>query len=80
MIYTKTITTIPHIKQLISREDPRPLMTVSSAIMIVVLFAKVNVLYPRVVISSLAKNLEKHHFCYSYTSFSVWLRDNYMPL
>jgi hypothetical protein len=33
-------------------------MTVSSAIMIVVHFVKVSALYPRVVISSLAKRLE----------------------
>jgi hypothetical protein len=48
--------------------------------MIVVHFAKVSTLYPRVVISSLAKQLEKPPFCHSYTSFGVWLRDHYMPL
>jgi hypothetical protein len=31
-------------------------------------------------ISSLAKRLEKPPFCHSYTSFSVWPRDHYMPL
>jgi hypothetical protein len=48
--------------------------------MIVVHFAKVSALYPRVVISSLAKRLEKPPFCHSYTSFGVWPRDHYMPL
>jgi hypothetical protein len=48
--------------------------------MIVVHFAKVSTLYPRVVISSLAKRLEKPLFCHSYTSFGVWPRDHYMPL
>jgi hypothetical protein len=48
--------------------------------MTVVHFAKVSVLYPRVVILSLAKRLEKPPFCHSYTSSSVWLRDHYMPL
>jgi hypothetical protein len=33
-------------------------MTVISAIMVVLLFAKVSAMYPRVVISSLAKRLE----------------------
>jgi hypothetical protein len=50
------------------------------AIMIVIHFAKVSTLYPRVVISSLAKRLEKPPFCHSYTSFGVWPRDHYMPL
>jgi hypothetical protein len=36
--------------------------------------------YPRVVISSLAKRLEKPPFYHSYTSFGVWPRDHYMPL
>jgi hypothetical protein len=31
----------------------------------------VSTLYPQVVISSLAKQQEKHPFCHSYTSFSV---------
>jgi hypothetical protein len=53
-------------------------MTVCSAIMNVVLFAKVSAMYPRVVIPSLAKRLEKPHFCHSYTSFSVWPRDHYI--
>jgi hypothetical protein len=48
--------------------------------MIVVHIAKVSALYPRVVISSLAKRLEKPHFCHSYTSFDVWPRDDYMLL
>jgi hypothetical protein len=48
--------------------------------MIVVLFAKVSALYPRVVISSLAKQLEKPPFCHFYTSSSVWPRDHYMTL
>jgi hypothetical protein len=37
---------------LYSRVNPRPLVTASSAIMIVIHFAKVSVMYPRVVISS----------------------------
>jgi hypothetical protein len=48
--------------------------------MIVVHFAKVSALYPRVVISSLAKQLEKPPFYHSYTSFGVWPRDHYMSL
>jgi hypothetical protein len=48
--------------------------------MIVLHFAKVSVLYPWVVISSLAKRLEKPPFFHSYTSFGVWLRDHYMLL
>jgi hypothetical protein len=44
--------------------------------MIVVHFAKVSTLYPRVVISSLAKQLEKPPFRHSYTSFGVWPRDH----
>jgi hypothetical protein len=39
-------------------EDPRPLVTASSAIMRVVHFAKVSTLYPHVVISSLHGQLE----------------------
>jgi hypothetical protein len=50
------------------------------AVMTVVHIAKVSTLYPRVVISSLAKRLEKHPFCHSYTSFRVWPRDHYMSL
>jgi hypothetical protein len=42
--------------------------------------AKVSALYPRVVISSLAKRLEKPPFYHSYTSFGVWLGDYYIPL
>jgi hypothetical protein len=48
--------------------------------MIVIHFTKVNTLYPRVVISSLAKRLEKPPFYHSYTSFDVWPRDHYMSL
>jgi hypothetical protein len=48
--------------------------------MIVVHFAKVSTLYPQVVISSLAKRLEKPSFYHSYTSFGAWPRDHYMPL
>jgi hypothetical protein len=48
--------------------------------MIVIHFAKVSTLYPRVVILSLAKRLEKPPFCHSYTSFGVWPRDHYMAL
>jgi hypothetical protein len=48
--------------------------------MTVVHFTKVNTIYPQVVISSLAKRLEKPHFCHSYTSFGVWPRDHYMAL
>jgi hypothetical protein len=63
-----------------SKEDPRPLVTVSTTIMIVVHFTKVSALYPRVVIASLANQLEKPPFCYSYTSFGAWPRDHYMSL
>jgi hypothetical protein len=48
--------------------------------MTVVHFVKVSTLYPRVVILSLAKRLEKLHFCHSYTSFGIWPRDHYMLL
>jgi NADH:ubiquinone oxidoreductase subunit B-like Fe-S oxidoreductase len=48
--------------------------------MIVVLFAKVSALSSRVVISSLAKQLEKPPFFHSYTTFGVWPKDHYMPL
>jgi hypothetical protein len=48
--------------------------------MMAVHFAKVSTLYPRVVISSLAKRLVKPLFCHSYTSFGVWPRDHYMSL
>jgi hypothetical protein len=37
-------------------------------------------MYPWGMISSLAKRLEKHPFCHSYTSFGAWTRDHYMPL
>jgi hypothetical protein len=37
-------------------------------------------MYPRVVISALAKQLGKPPFCYSYTSFGAWPRDHYMSL
>jgi hypothetical protein len=48
--------------------------------MIVVHFAKVSVLYPRVVISSLAERLENLLFAILHTVFGVWSRDHYMPL
>jgi hypothetical protein len=48
--------------------------------MIVVHIAKVSALYPRVLISSLAKRLEKPPFCHSYTSFGAGPGDHYMPL
>jgi hypothetical protein len=48
--------------------------------MTVIHFAKVSAMYPRVMIPSLAKRLEKPPFCHSYTSFGVWPRDQYMPL
>jgi hypothetical protein len=48
--------------------------------MTVIHFAKVSTLYPRVVISSLAKLLEKPPFCHSYTSFGAWPRYHYMLL
>jgi hypothetical protein len=48
--------------------------------MIVVQFVKVSAMYPRVVISALAKQLGKPPFCYSYTSFGAWPRDHYMSL
>jgi hypothetical protein len=48
--------------------------------MTVVHLAKASTMYPRVVISSQAKLLEKTHFCHSYTSFGVWPRDHYMLL
>jgi hypothetical protein len=46
--------------------------------MTVVHFTKVSAMYPYIVISSLAKQLEDPHFCHSYTFFGVWLRDHYM--
>jgi hypothetical protein len=48
--------------------------------MIVVHFAKISTLYPRVVISSLAKRLEKPPFSHSYASFGVCPIDHYMML
>jgi hypothetical protein len=48
--------------------------------MIVVHFAKFSALYRRLVISLLAKRLEKPPFCHSYTSFGAWPRDHYMLL
>jgi hypothetical protein len=63
-----------------SREDPRPLVSTSLAIMIVVHLAKVSAMYPWVVISSLPERLEKPPFCHSSTSFGVWPIDNYMSL
>jgi hypothetical protein len=41
---------------------------------------KSSVMYPRVVISSLSRRLEKPPFCHSCTSFSVWPKDHYMSL
>jgi hypothetical protein len=37
-------------------------------------------MYPQVVISSLAKRIEKPPYCHSYTSFGVCPRDHYMSL
>jgi hypothetical protein len=48
--------------------------------MTVVHFANLSILYPRVVISLLAKRLEKPPFCHSYTSFGAWPKDHYMLL
>jgi hypothetical protein len=42
-----------------------PLVTISTAVMTIVHFTKVNTMYPWVVISSLAKRLEKPPFCHS---------------
>jgi hypothetical protein len=50
------------------------------AVMTVAQFAKVSALYPRVVVSSLAKRLEKPPFYHSYTSFGAWPIDHYMLL
>jgi hypothetical protein len=41
---------------------------------------KGSAMYPRLVILSLAKRLEKPPFCHSYTFFGAWTRDHYMPL
>jgi hypothetical protein len=43
-------------------KHPRSLVTVSTAVMTIVHFTKVSALYPRVMISSLAKRLEKPPF------------------
>jgi hypothetical protein len=43
-------------------------------------FAKVSAMYPRVVILSLAKRLDKPPFYHSYTSFGAWHIDHYKPL
>jgi hypothetical protein len=48
--------------------------------MIVIHFAKVSDMYPRVVISLLARRLENHIFTILYTSFSIWHRYHYMLL
>jgi hypothetical protein len=48
--------------------------------MIVVHSAEISILYPRVVISSLARRLENLHFTTIYISFGVQPRDHYMPL
>jgi hypothetical protein len=60
-----------------SKEDPRSLITIR---MIVVHFTKISTLYPHVVISSLAKRLEKPPFCHSYTSFGACTNDHDMSL
>jgi hypothetical protein len=65
---------------ILSKEDPRLLVTVSTTVMTVVHFTKVSALYPHIVISSLAKRLEKPPFSHSYISFGAWPRDHYMPL
>jgi hypothetical protein len=65
---------------LYSREDPRLLVIVCSATMIVVHYIEVSTLYPRIVISSLAERLENLFFAILYTSFGVWPRDHYMSL
>jgi hypothetical protein len=41
---------------------------------------KDSTMYPWVMISLLAKRLEKHTFCHSYTSSTVWSKDHYMSL
>jgi hypothetical protein len=52
--YTEPYPSIPFSNHtLYSREDPRPLITPSSAIMIVVHSIEVSAMYPRVVISPL---------------------------
>jgi hypothetical protein len=48
--------------------------------MIVVHFAKVIILYPRVMMSSLIRRLENLFFAILYTFFGVWPRDHYMSL
>jgi hypothetical protein len=48
--------------------------------MIVVHFVAVSALYPRIVISSLARRLDNLLFATLYTSFGVWPRDHYMLL
>jgi hypothetical protein len=79
--YTEPYPTIPFPNHtLYSREDPRSLVTASSTIMIVAHSAEVSTLYPRIVISSLAEQLEKPPFCQDYTSFGGWPRDHYILL
>jgi hypothetical protein len=79
--YTEPYLTIPFPNHtLYFRENPRPLVTASSAITIVVHSAEVSTLYPRVVISSLAERLENLLFAILYTSFGVWAKDHYMLL
>jgi hypothetical protein len=48
--------------------------------MTIVHHAKLSALYPRVVILSQAKRLDKPPFCHSYTSFGAWPIDHYMSL
>jgi hypothetical protein len=63
--YTKPYPTIPFPNHtLYSNEDPRPLVTASSATMIVVHSVEVSILYPRVIISSPSKTREPP-FCHS---------------
>jgi hypothetical protein len=49
-------------------------------IMTVVHSAEISVMYPRVVISSLAKRLKSLLFAITCTLFGAWLRDHYMSL
>jgi hypothetical protein len=55
-------------------------MTVSSAIMIDVHITKSSAMYPRVVISSLAKRLDNLLFAILALPFEAWPKDHYMPL
>jgi hypothetical protein len=55
-------------------------MIVRLVIMIVVHSIEVSSLYPHVVISSLARQLENPLFGILHTSFGLWPRDHYIPL